>query len=193
VITTTPTRELLCATDEVAARIEELQLVLGVGPGVDAAASGAPVLIPDLHDPWGLAVHRWEPFLTGAVAAGVAAVFAFPLRIGAAGLGTLTLHRDRPGELGPSRLAAALLAADAVSVALLYLPHGPDGDHGVDVSTGRTVQVHQATGMVQVQLGVPTEDAFLALRARAFATGRSMVDVASDVVARRLRFSMEDE
>ena len=46
--------------------------------------------------------------------------------------------------------------------------------------------------MVQVQLGTTTEDAFLMLRARAFATGRPLVELATDVVERRLRFSKED-
>jgi AmiR/NasT family two-component response regulator len=46
--------------------------------------------------------------------------------------------------------------------------------------------------MVQVQLGVKTEEAFLMLRARAFASGRSIADVAVDVVERRVRFSSED-
>jgi hypothetical protein len=46
--------------------------------------------------------------------------------------------------------------------------------------------------MVQVQLGLPTEQAFLALRARAFADGRPLAEVATDVVERRLRFSKED-
>ena len=55
------------------------------------------------------------------------------------------------------------------------------------------LQVHQATGIVQLQLGVPTDEAFLMLRARAFALGRPLVDVATDVVARRLRFSLENE
>ena len=47
--------------------------------------------------------------------------------------------------------------------------------------------------MVQVQLGVSTNEAFVRLRARAFATNRSLVDLAGDVVARRIRFSTEDE
>ena len=46
--------------------------------------------------------------------------------------------------------------------------------------------------MVQVQAGIPTADALLMLRARAFATGRPLAEVASDVVARRLRFSAEE-
>ena len=48
-------------------------------------------------------------------------------------------------------------------------------------------EVHQATGMVSAQLGVPMDEAFVRLRAHAFADRRSLRDVARDVVARRLR------
>jgi AmiR/NasT family two-component response regulator len=47
--------------------------------------------------------------------------------------------------------------------------------------------------MVQMQLGVSTDEAFVRLRAKAFALGRTIAAVASDVVERRLRFSWEDE
>ena len=42
--------------------------------------------------------------------------------------------------------------------------------------------------MVVVQLDVGLEEAVTALRARAYAAGRPVVEVAADVVARRLRF-----
>ena len=47
-------------------------------------------------------------------------------------------------------------------------------------------EVHQATGMVSAQLEVPIDEAFVRLRAHAFADGRSLRDVARDVVSRRL-------
>jgi AmiR/NasT family two-component response regulator len=53
-------------------------------------------------------------------------------------------------------------------------------------------QVHQATGMVLAQTGVTIEQAFLMLRARAFAEGIPLAELAADVVARRVRFSTED-
>jgi AmiR/NasT family two-component response regulator len=46
--------------------------------------------------------------------------------------------------------------------------------------------------MVQMQAEVRTEEAFLLLRARAFSTGRPLVDIATDVVERRLRFLKEE-
>jgi len=62
----------------------------------------------------------------------------------------------------------------------------PDEDRRID-----RVEVHQATGMVLVQLAVPVEDAFARLRAYAFAQRRPLNDVARDVVARRLVFTDE--
>ena len=52
--------------------------------------------------------------------------------------------------------------------------------------------VHQAAGMVAVQLAVPVEEALVRLRAHAFSSGRLVVDVATDVVNRRLRFDRAD-
>src|SRR5664279_3749928 len=121
--------------------------------------------------------------------------FAFPLRIGAITLGALDLYRDRPGELDGGQLAAALLAADAAAIALLHLDAGRDEAFADDLDAGRTyhLQVHQATGMVQSQLDVETDEALLRLRSRAFATDRRQRAVATDVVQRRLRFAPEDQ
>jgi GAF domain-containing protein len=194
-VTKTGNRGVVCSTDEVSARIEDLQFTLGEGPCVDAAEFGAPVMVPDLRTLDDIAVDRWPAFIEGAGAAGVRAVFAFPLRIGAINLGVLDAYRREPGPLRDSQLRAALLAADAAALALLHIDTAGDdlfSDHS-DARSSYQLQVHQATGVVQVQLGVPTEEAFLLLRARAFALGRPLVDVATDVVARRLRFSVEDE
>jgi GAF domain-containing protein len=194
-VTKTGNRGVVCATDEVSARIEDLQFTLGEGPCVDAAQFGSPVMIPDLRTPDDIVVDRWPAFIEGAGAAGVRAVFAFPLRIGAINVGVLDVYRSEPGPLRDGQLRAALLAADAAALALLHIDTASDDLFSDDVDARSTyqLQVHQATGIVQVQLGVPTEEAFLMLRARAFALGRPLVAVATDVVARRLRFSVEDQ
>lgn len=193
-VTALGNRGVVCATDDVSARIEELQFSLGEGPCVDAANSGAPVLIADLRKPDGIAVERWPAFIEGAESAGVGAVFAFPLRIGAITVGALDLYSLRSGELDGDQLPAALMAADAAALALLHLDTGADAafEDDFDARSTYQLQVHQATGMVQVQLGATTEEAFLTLRARAFAMGRPLGDVATEVVQRQVRFSEED-
>jgi len=193
-VTTEGNRGVVCATDDVSARIEDLQLTLGEGPCVDAAHFGTPVMVPDINRPDDIVIDRWPAFIEGAAAAGVRAVFAFPLRIGAINVGVLDVYRSEPGSLRDGQLRAALRAADAAALALLHDTASDDlFSENANAGSAYQLQVHQATGIVQVQLGVPTEEAFLMLRARAFALGRPLVEVATDVVARRLRFSVEDQ
>jgi hypothetical protein len=188
-VTATGNRGVICATDEVSARIEDLQFTLGEGACVEAVKGGLPVMVNDLHEPGDVAVERWPAFLEGVAAAGVRAVFALPLRVGA-----LDLYRDLPGKLTTGQLSAALTAADAAAVALLQLgtsyanPFADDPDGRITYQ----MQVHQASGMVKIQAGVTIDEAFLMLRAHAFATSRPVADVAKDVIERRLRFPAED-
>lgn len=192
-VSDTGTRGVICATDEVAMRIEEMQVTLGEGPCIDAVNGGGPVLVPDLNSRHDLSPDRWPGFLAAVASAGVKAVFAFPLRIGVISLGAMDLYRDAAGPLREDELGAALLAAEAAGLALLSLQTTDDGGLSADESwRSFQPQVHQATGMVMVQAGVTIEQAFLLLRARAFASSRSLSAVAADVVGRRLRFDSED-
>src|SRR3954451_9406248 len=192
-VSDTGTHGVVCATDDVAMRIEELQVTLGEGPCMDAVSAGGPVLVPDLDDRRDLAPERWPAFLSAVASAGVRAVFAFPLQIGVIQLGALDLYRNSAGALGDDQLGAALMAAEAAGLALLSLQTEEETGLALDrTSTSFQPQVHQATGMVMVQAGVTIEQAFLLLRARAFASGRSLSAVSADVVGRRLRFDSED-
>jgi hypothetical protein len=47
--------------------------------------------------------------------------------------------------------------------------------------------VHNAAGMVSVQLGISVTDALIRLRAYAFTRDRLLTEMAQDVIARRLR------
>ncbi len=67
-----------------------------------------------------------------------------------------------------------------------------DGDEG-DGEPIYRYEVHQATGMVAAQLDVSDGEALTRLRGRAFADGRTVSELASDVVARRVRFNKEDK
>lgn len=194
IVTAAGNRGRVCATDSVSAQIEDLQFSLGEGPCVDAVSTGSPVLVGDLASLGDVTGDRWPVFLEAAQLAGVRAVFSFPLRIGAIRVGSMDLYRDSPGDLSAGELSAALVAADAAAFALLQ-PRGGGGDQFMDNPETRTsyrLEVHQATGMVQVQLGVTTEAAFLLLCARAYAVGRTVADLSLDVVERRVRFAPEE-
>ncbi len=53
-------------------------------------------------------------------------------------------------------------------------------------------EIHQATGFLSVKASVGMTEALLLLRAHAFAADRSLLDVARDVLAGRLRIHPEE-
>jgi hypothetical protein len=190
VLSATPS-ETVYASDGIAAELEELALTLGEGPGLDAAAGG-PTLVSDLTAPDCLA--RWPVFSPAAVSAGAGALFALPLHVGAVRVGVMALYRVRPGRLDGERLADAFLLADTACTLLLDAAQedGPRrDDHRPELASLTHPEVHQATGMLTVQMGVTVAVALIRLRAYAYAHDRRLRDVAADVVARRLKFSSD--
>lgn len=182
-------RGSLCTTNEVSDAIEQLQYVLGEGPCVDAYRQDWPVLEPDLANPQS---PRWPAFCAQAIAAGARAVFGFPLQIGSVRLGALNLYRDRPGPLTDDQHADALVLADLVAQSVLVLQaNAPANTLAVELEAGADLHyaLHQASGMVSVQLGVSVGHALVRLRAYAFANGRSLADVAESVITRTVRFT----
>jgi hypothetical protein len=182
---------LMRVTDEVSGVLAELQLTLGEGPGPDAAASGGAVLASDLGD--GEAARRWPVFAPAARQAGASAIFVFPLRIGAIRAGVMGLYRERPGPLSGSHLGDALVFADTATLLLLEAQDQAAGEAGsgpggqpADLAL-RRAEIDQATGMLTEQLGVGIAEAFIRLRAYAYAHDRALSDLARDIVARRLR------
>ena len=179
-------RGTLATTDEVSARIEDLQFTLGEGPCIDACAGDRPVAEGDLS-----ATARWPAFSPQALGFGARAVFAFPVRVGGAQLGALDLYRGRPGSLAPESYADVLMLADmAAELILLLQADAPPGQLAAELEAGADFRyvVHQAAGMMAVQLETTVTDALVRLRAHAFVTSRPLTAVAHEVVTRHLRF-----
>jgi hypothetical protein len=183
---------LMRVTDEVSEQLAELQLTLGEGPGPDAAAAGGAVLASDLGEME--AARRWPVFTPAARQAGAAAIFAFPLRIGAIRAGVMGLYRARPGPLSAVQLGDALTFADTATLLLLDaqdqaagdLAEAGPGGQPADLAL-RRAEIDQATGMLTEQLGVGIAEAFIRLRAYAYAHDRRLAELARDIVARRVR------
>jgi ANTAR domain-containing protein len=196
---------LMHVTDQVSELLAELQLTLGEGPGPDAAASGGPVLASDLDEIE--AARRWPAFAPAARRAGAAAIFAFPLQLGAIRTGVMSLYRLRSGPLSAFQLGDALIFADAATLLLLDAQDQPPQDYPVRAGgsaapgpggqpadlTRHRAEIDQATGMLTEQLGVGIAEAFIRLRAYAYAHDRRLSDLARDIVARRLRLSPDPE
>jgi hypothetical protein len=177
-------------TDSRAGEVEELQAALGQGPGMDALESGRPTLVGDLAAP--MSTHRWPAFASEAGRLGICAMYSLPLALGAIRVGVLDLYHDTAGHLGQDELMDALVYADT---ALLLVLDAQSGIATPIDGLGPALwhaQVHQAAGMISVQLGVSPLDALVRLRAYAYAHDKGLSDVARSVVERRLHFSAAD-
>src|ERR1700733_1971551 len=84
----------VAASNDSALRFEKLQTELDEGPCLAAFRAGEAVSVPDLQSD-----DRFHKFRPRGLEAGLAAVFAFPLRQGDKQLGALDLYRDTPGPL----------------------------------------------------------------------------------------------
>jgi hypothetical protein len=182
-------RVTLCTTDDTAQMLEEVQEVVGQGPGPDAFTSGEyqrfEVVALGGPDP------RW-PLLDSDSLTALAPVVVHALPLGEAEnvIGVLTLHQD-PVEAEQFDVESGVMVAKVLTAALLA-----DGPTQHDLGQGpwaERAEVHQATGMVVAQLGVPESDALALLRAHAYSHDQSVSTTAHAVVTRAVTFSATHE
>jgi GAF domain-containing protein len=181
--------ETLAASDDQVARVDELQFDLGEGPCWDALALGRAVLEPDIR----ATPRRFWPAFSPAIAQEeVGAIFAFPLLIGPLRVGGIDMYSTEPRELTAEDTAQTEVLAGIVGRHVLRRALREAGGEDLPGLGSRTSRraVHQATGMVIAQLGISADDAHLLIQGRAFAEGRPMRDVAEDVLARTLIFTV---
>lgn len=177
----------ICSTNPIAARLDELQLELGEGPQWDALSTARPVLVSSLDDP----SASWPAFTAAARQLGVNSIFAFPMFLGAVTVGVVGLASRRVVTFGAAEIATAIrLTSKVTRTAVMRALHEADGEGSLEGPSNPAMrrEVHQATGMMLAQLDTSATEAFSRLRAHAFATSRSVQDVARDVVARVLDF-----
>jgi hypothetical protein len=162
----------ICVSDEMAVQLDHLQFDLGEGPRWETARTGQASVGVDVR---GGSNDSWPVFGAAAARLGVGAVFSFPLRRGTLGVAAtaralqLTHQIAGPAAEGAKRSAESRVEQIRDAPALRR-------------------QVHQATGMILSQLGVDADEAFVRLQAHAFDKGRTVEDIAHDVVTRRLDF-----
>jgi hypothetical protein len=186
--------EPVYVTDSYAAEVEELQATLGQGPGIDALESGRPTLAADLASPTN--THRWPFFAPDVLRLGVCAMYSLPMALGAIRVGVLDLYSDTSRHLSQEQLVDALVYADTALLLVLDAHGGITTMNRYNPDRLGPVlwhaQVHQAAGMISVQLGISALEALVRLRAYAYGHDKRLTDVARSVVERRLRFHADD-
>ena len=184
--------ETLIASDGVADRLDELQFDLGEGPCWDSVNRRLPVFEPNMP---GNGSHAWPALSEAVLADGVHGVFAFPLLLGPIGVGAIDLYAlDKcslsVGEVARMQALAAAVTRLVLRRAIVRAEEPMESE--LENPHSRRV-VHQATGAVIAQLGIPAADALLVLQGRAFAEGRPVRAVAEDVIAKRMVFTRQQD
>lgn len=177
----------VCASDERMGRLEDLQFSLGEGPCRDAYNIGLPIIEPDLECP---APGRWPHYTPAALEIGARGVFAFPLNVGRTRVGVLTLYQDVPGPLTSGQTADSLVVAEVIArtMASIQSESEPPLLAGeLSDEHAHRAEVHQASGMTSVQLGISVTEALLRIRAHAYTTDQPVGSVAEQIVVRTLR------
>ena len=181
----------ICVSSARMASLEELQFAAGEGPCQDAFAQRRFVHAPRLDES---ALARWPSFVQLAETTGIGAVFAYPLGIAGTSkqVGVLTLYQDDEGELTEEQHNDSLLVVDVLTETVLSLQAGaPPGAVAAPLEEAAVyrAEIHQASGMVSVQLHVTVGEALARIRGHAFAMDMPVVAVAKEIVARRLRLA----
>ena len=174
---------VVASSDEMAQAIGDLGAASGEGPAHDAFVTARPVLMTRLLEE---GYVRWPGFVSAVRSSGVRACYALPLHVGAVRLGTLDLYRRQTVELEPAQVSLALTFADLATERLLD-PRNNASAGGLDSrlldAIDRNSEIHQAQGMVMVDLDVDLAEAIALMRANAFARDLSLLDVARELLA----------
>lgn len=174
---------VVAVSDAMADRLEDLQEVVGEGPSRDAYLTNS-VQIAEFTEEGDA---RWPLMHQHGRRLGFEGTMtAAPLRPHDEVIGTLTAHWRSHQPSVDTTLAEFL--GVAIGAALLQDPNvGKRGEVHGEVWSARS-QIHQATGMIISQVGVRPEDALALLRGQAFAQNTTLLDIAQQIVDRRINF-----
>lgn len=169
------------ASSEDARLLELFQLQNDEGPCLISFRTGRPVLVPDLSE----TDERWPRFADRAVAAGFAAVYAFPMRLRDQVIGGLNVFRTERRDLddGDARLLQAL--ADLATISLIQEQAITRADvltEQLQAALNSRIVIEQAKGAVARTFDVGVDEAFGLLRDHARSSRRRLTEVAHDVV-----------
>jgi hypothetical protein len=183
---------VLASAGDCAREATTAEFDLGEGPAFESTLTDRPVLIDHLD---ARTTAAWPVVGAQLIDAGISAIFTLPLRLGAIRLGVTHVIRLEAGPLSDESFDTARVIADLMTDAVLFLQAGLVNENFDDLlsAAGKDrLRVHQATGMVAEMLDCQMPEALARLRARAFAEGIPLFDLATQVIDREVTFSHDD-
>lgn len=167
------------------ATLEDAQYTTGEGPCQDAFRSRTSVHAASLDR---IVAQRWPSFVDAARRNGIGAVFAYPLTLADAHVGVLTLYKEAEGGLTSVQHEDSLSIAEVVTETVLSLQAAAaPGELGEGLDVDYRAEIHQASGVIAVQLQIHPDEALIRLRGYAFATDEPLATIAGRIIHGQLR------
>lgn len=177
--------ELLAATSHRATYIELFQAQRDEGPCIDVVRTGQAVAATGRDE----IVARWPVVGPAIVAAGFAAVHAFPLDWQGGLIGGLNIFGQDAAVLDDDGSRAARALADMLTLVIVQPDHlhADELDLRVTRALGGRAVVEQAKGALAYQLGIEPAEAYDVLLDRSVREGHTLTHVAREVLRRAQR------
>lgn len=171
------------ATSQPAYLLAQVETDVGEGPGMDARAAGRPVASPDVRG-----AQRWVRLGQVAASHGVRAVLAAPVQVDGRSLGTLSVVAS--ASRGWSEGEAQAISGHAAMLGRLLVTAADAVEHRrlagqLQTALDSRLVIEQAKGILMERKAVVPSQAFALLRRMARNSSRSLVDIATDVIAGR--------
>jgi GAF domain-containing protein len=169
------------ASSEDARLLELFQIQNSEGPCLDSFTSGRPVVVDDLA----AARDRWPSFTARALELGMAAVYAFPMRLREEQVGGLNIFLTERQVMAAEEVRVLQALADLATIALIQEQAVARADilaEQLQVALNSRIVVEQAKGAVARAFGIGVDESFELIRGYSRRTRRRLTDVAHEVV-----------
>lgn len=174
---------VVAATDELSRQLEDLQQVVGQGPSRDAylhrSTQMADFAVSDDHR-WSLMFeHSRHLEFDGKLV-------VVPLCPSEVIIGLLSARG--PADTFFVHPGVSEFIGSVIGTALLREPEMELSSTAFTHAWSSRAQIHQATGMVMAQVGIPAQDALALIRAHAFVDGLELFEVARLIIEHHVNF-----
>lgn len=177
--------DVVASTSEASTLVETMQLDARSGPCWTCFTTAEPVSLPNVAVDQG----RWPEFAAVAREQGFRSVHAVPLRLRGTVIGTLNLLRTSVGALNERDVRVGQALADVATIGILQertLRESAVVQEQLQGALDTRVVIEQAKGVVAHVRGVSTDEAFVLIRQHARSRRLKLVEVAVQLVERRL-------
>jgi hypothetical protein len=170
----------VASSNDLAARVDEIQYGTDEGPCLDALRTGTVVRVDDLSQE-----ERWDSYRPHAVARGVVSSLSLPLTVERETLGALNLYSATPAAFAGSHGVHAADFAERSSVALtvnLRQVRQAQVQHQLADAMVSSSVIDQAIGVLMGQQRCTAGAAFDLLRQASQHRNRKLRDIAAEII-----------